>query len=157
MDKRFGWPPNTTFLAISCQCAKVFQIIQTTDEWTGMRLMETKSWENEKVKTVEPAGANRLTCWRRDEILRMIVRWILLIIAKATPNFDPCTWDSLSSEIFFDRMRSFVSPTLPPFSFFNFYLQSFLAHDRSLSLSRRKREKGNESICAFHDAPLFII
>ncbi|KAG6794429.1 hypothetical protein HZU73_09994 [Apis mellifera caucasica] len=43
VDKRFGWPPNTTFLAISCQCAKVFQIIQTTDEWTGMRLMETKS------------------------------------------------------------------------------------------------------------------
>ncbi|CAD1477049.1 unnamed protein product [Heterotrigona itama] len=28
VDKRFGWPPNTTFRAVSCRCAKVFQIIQ---------------------------------------------------------------------------------------------------------------------------------
>ena len=153
VDKRFGWPPNTTFLAISCQCAKVFQIIQTTDEWTGMRLMETKSWENEKVKTVEPAGANRLTCWRRDEILRVIVRSILLIIAKATPKSSIRVRATPQVPRF-----SLISPTLRSFSPFLFliFISNFSASlSLSLSLSHRKREKGNESISAF-DAPFIV-
>lgn len=66
-----------------------------------------------------------------------------------TKIFDPCTCDSSSFQIFFNFSNASI---LLSFSFLIFISNRF---SLSLSLSHRKREKGNESISAF-DAPFIV-